>query len=436
MRVWELWRMPARAVALLLSLHIATLAVVVLAVREMVVPTAGQFSYALVAVLGVVWARTHATLRAGRSADVYERSGRIQHSSDDCWISALAIGASLGAGVLAVLAFEALTYLVHWVAFRAAPQRWRAPQKPSRLLFSVSSNGLAVAFAHTVFAATGGGSTFGLRAAAAAALAILCLQLATHGALIAVMHLAAGIDLRRLLHDEFHVALAQVSQKALGVLIWASWAQAPWTILFAFPLLLSFERAQRHAALLEQAQTDTKTGIANAAHWRSRAEHMITQARGLPAVVALIDLDHFKVVNDTFGHAAGDVVLRQTADRIQQAVRPGDVVGRFGGEEFTVLLGRATLEEAHAVAERVRSLVAGSPIPCETPTGTAMIPITCSIGISEIEPQEQGALTAALARADLALYRAKRQGRNRTEVAPRAVVAATPVADGSTHLPV
>jgi len=415
---WDLWKLPLKAVGMLLGLHAATVALVVLAVIAMPRPSAGQLGYASVAVLGIVWARTHAAYRPAQADQAYGRTTRIQHSADDCWLSALAIGVPLGLGVIAVLVGEALRHLVQRVAFGSAPQRWTVPGKPSRLLFSASSNTLAVATAHVVFTATAGSNELGPRSVAAAVLAILCLQLTTYFALIAVMQLTTGMGWRRLLRDEFQVAVAQCSQKALGVLIWAGWATAPWTVFFAFPLLLSFQRAQRHATLLEQAQIDSKTGIANAAHWRTRSELAIANAglHGPPAVVFIIDLDHFKVVNDTHGHVAGDEVLRQTAERIVEAVRPGDLVGRFGGEEFTVLLGRARADEAFVVAERIRVAVGTTPM---TYGGTIAIPITCSIGISTVDPRAEVPLTEALSRADGALYLAKARGRNRTE---RAVV--------------
>ncbi|MBK5307478.1 MAG: GGDEF domain-containing protein [Frankiaceae bacterium] len=410
---------------MLLVLHAAAVALAVLAVIAMPRLSGGQLGYASVAVLGIVWARTHAAYRPSQADQVYGRSTRIQHSADDCWFSALAIGVPLGLGVIAVLVAEVLRHLIQRLAFGSAPQRWTVPGKPSRQLFGASSNTLAVGIAHLVFTGIAGSDELGLRSVGAAVLAILCLQLATHVALITVMQLTTGMGWRRLLGDEFQVAVAQCSQKALGVLIWAGWATAPWTVFFAFPLLLSFQRAQRHTTLLEQAQIDSKTGIANAAHWRTRSELAIANAglRGRPAVVAIIDLDHFKVVNDSHGHVAGDEVLRQTAERIVEAVRPGDLVGRFGGEEFTVLLGRAAPEEAFVVAERIRVAVGTTPMRY----GDALaIPITCSIGISTVDPRGEVPLTEALSRADAALYRAKANGRNRTERAVAADVTTTP----------
>lgn len=116
--------------------------------------------------------------------------------------------------------------------------------------------------------------------------------------------------------------------------------------------------------------------------------------------VALVDLDHFKRLNDEAGHAAGDRLLRASAEAWAAALRTGDLIARYGGEEFALLLPQTALEDALPVVERIRAA---------TPA-----PVTCSVGAAAFDESEgPGEL---LARADAALYRAKRGGRNRVEV--------------------
>jgi diguanylate cyclase (GGDEF)-like protein len=123
----------------------------------------------------------------------------------------------------------------------------------------------------------------------------------------------------------------------------------------------------------------------------------------------MVDIDHFKAVNDTHGHQAGDVVLLSVAQVLAQGLRGADVIGRIGGEEFAILLPDTDIDGAHELAERLRAEVAETVIPLASGTD---VPVTVSIGASSLR-EGDSAVDAVLARADEALYRAKRDGRNR-----------------------
>ncbi len=128
--------------------------------------------------------------------------------------------------------------------------------------------------------------------------------------------------------------------------------------------------------------------------------------------VLLLDIDHFKRVNDTYGHAVGDQVLRGLADRCRALVRQVDIVGRYGGEEFAFLLPETDLFQASAIAERLRSAIAENPFTSEQ----GPIAITVSLGVSRAG-RDLSSLVALIEQADTALYQAKQKGRNRVEVA-------------------
>lgn len=168
------------------------------------------------------------------------------------------------------------------------------------------------------------------------------------------------------------------------------------------------------AQLLALATTDFLTGLANRRSFMEKMQHELARLQRAPeqgATILMLDLDHFKRVNDTYGHATGDAVLRHVAQLMRDNVRKIDLCGRLGGEEFAILLPYTHLNAAQNFAERLRAVVANTPTRLQGET----IPITISIGLSTIEPTD-ALPDHALARADEALYRAKALGRNRVEL--------------------
>jgi diguanylate cyclase (GGDEF)-like protein len=165
-----------------------------------------------------------------------------------------------------------------------------------------------------------------------------------------------------------------------------------------------------HARLVAQAVTDPLTGAYNRRHMESCLDDVIERQRrtGASAALLLIDIDQFKPVNDRFGHAAGDDVLRTVVGLVVDRVRRLDRVFRIGGDEFLLLLPDADLGAAQKVAEDLRARIAVSAI-----AGTA--PVTVSIGLAVLQPGQQ--MDAWMHAADAALYRAKQQGRNRVVAA-------------------
>ena len=163
---------------------------------------------------------------------------------------------------------------------------------------------------------------------------------------------------------------------------------------------------------MELAVTDPLTGLYNRRYMESHADALVERAaaRGKPLSVLIIDIDHFKAVNDTYGHDAGDDVLREFSDRLRSCIRGIDLACRHGGEEFVVVMPDTDLGVANKVAERIRRRVAAEPFPIER--GSRSVEVTISVGLAgRIGPQDKAALI--MKRADAALYLAKRDGRNR-----------------------
>ena len=168
-------------------------------------------------------------------------------------------------------------------------------------------------------------------------------------------------------------------------------------------------------ALERLASSDALTNLCSRRRWYELASVEIERFRRYrrPVSVLVADLDYFKRVNDTFGHAAGDEVLKAFAQLLRDNSRTSDVIGRIGGEEFAVLMPETPLEAAHDVALRIvsncRSVTAGGP--------AAAVKFTCSIGAAEARADD-GSIETVLARADAALYEAKRNGRDRVALDP------------------
>ena len=174
--------------------------------------------------------------------------------------------------------------------------------------------------------------------------------------------------------------------------------------------------------LQAKATHDSLTGLLNHEEILDTLDKELARSEreGVCVSVIMSDIDHFKLVNDTYGHLAGDVVLNVIAQKLQSMERPYDSIGRFGGEEFLIVLPDCCLECAAAFAERLRSSISKECI--DTPEG--MIPVAISLGVASSVQETKRDTLSLVKTADTALYRAKANGRNRVEVASNTMKAA------------
>lgn len=205
----------------------------------------------------------------------------------------------------------------------------------------------------------------------------------------------------------------------LGVLITLVIALSPALVILALPTVILVRRFLVHPILLAQSRVDSKTGLLNVSTWEEEAESELSRSVRMQNAmsVALVDIDHFKAVNDTYGHLVGDRVLKALADTLTGHMRDYDKAGRFGGEEFVLLLAQATEGEACRIAERLRLHVSEMEVPVSDNPGAACVRLTVSIGVTSMAAGSARELSDMLAAADSALYRAKQTGRNKVCVA-------------------
>jgi diguanylate cyclase (GGDEF)-like protein len=209
-----------------------------------------------------------------------------------------------------------------------------------------------------------------------------------------------------------------VSELCVAVLVTFCVAYSWIALVFAFPFITLLQRSVRHARLLQDARADSKTGLLNAATWENGATTELARAvrTRTQLAVALLDIDRFKVINDTYGHLTGDEVLKEIAHTLKTMLREYDLAGRFGGEEFALLLPQTRAVDAFRIAERIRSAISGLCIIAPGATGGERVHVTVSIGVAALDSGSKREYAELMAAADAALYRAKGCGRDQVQM--------------------
>jgi diguanylate cyclase (GGDEF)-like protein len=184
--------------------------------------------------------------------------------------------------------------------------------------------------------------------------------------------------------------------------------------VIGYQMAASLKHFQRFSSIKNIAIYDTLTNLYNRRYFEERLEVEAQKSffSDTSLSLVMVDIDHFKRVNDTFGHTEGDRVLCEIASLLKTSVRKKDTVARYGGEEFILILPEAGLEESSMIAERIRRLVEDTPFEI----GQAQINLTVSLGISNFPSHQARSKEELVKMADLALYDAKRRGRNRVNI--------------------
>jgi diguanylate cyclase (GGDEF)-like protein len=310
---------------------------------------------------------------------------------------------------------------------RVSLTQWRVRKAPLyRRVFTAAAVGLSYGAASVVFhglvglAPPGGGGTLG-HSTVWTLLVGLCavIQWVVNNALVvaAVKGSDRTADIRAAFFNG-EAIYNEIAGTCAAVLVTFGVAGNLLLAFAALPVVGLLQRSLSHVKLVSDARTDSKTGLLNAATWeRESAAEVVRAVRTQsPLAIAMMDIDKFKNVNDTYGHLVGDQVLKEIANTLNTLLRDYDLAGRFGGEEFSLLLPQTRAVDAFRIAERVRANIAGLSIIAPGAAGGERVQVTVSIGVAALDSGSKRELSELVAAADAALYRAKAGGRDQVQM--------------------
>jgi len=418
-RAWPLWEHPPWLRAYIVTVVLVNLLAIAVAVQ------AGLGTGRSFALLGILVACEAATV------EFTKRAGEITGVVKDVhgvWELPVAI---LLPPVYAFLVPILRLTLVHW---RVRPARLH------RRIFSAAVIGLSYGAASLVFhgimgsppgmaVAPGGHAPVWILAVAAAGVAQWVVNT---GLLFPALKSSDPSAKARDIVFGGEIVQNDVAELCVAVLVTFAIGVSLLTVVFALPFVTLLQRSFRHTQLVTASRVDSKTGLLNAATWEREAAAEVARAvrTRTPLAVALVDIDHFKGVNDTFGHLAGDRALKAIARTFRIFLRDYDLVGRFGGEEFALLLPHTSALDAYGIAERIREHIAVAPLDVADLPDEQHVSVTVSVGVAALgapwDTSSGSQITDLLAAADRALYQAKRGGRDRVCVVTDDVVVNAP----------
>jgi diguanylate cyclase (GGDEF)-like protein len=410
-REWAVWRRPKRVIFFLLAMELVAIAC---------------FAFAFAntsSITGLDWIR-FAILTVGATVHIQmtrRQEERRRNRTRAVLIDLTAVWVFPAAIILPPPLTVALVVLIRI-------QHWFVARRPAHnFVFSSITHALAAVVAHLTFLQLGPrdwGALIGFESIREFLLIVVTalvyegVQVLYIGGILA-LGASSTPTARNVLGSKADNLLEAVTV-GLGAVTAVLLVSLPPTVLIMAAVTVVFNRLAELDQLQDDVRTDPKTGVLNMRGWSESAQRALNRTVRSAGNLAMlmIDLDHFKWINDTFGHPAGDDVLRTVAHALGRATRPTDVVGRFGGEEFLVLLPDTDAVEAADVAERMRSAIAGLRIVTTDKRGaqTTVSGRTTSVGVA-VYPYHGVTVDLLLQAADAAVYEAKERGRNQVRVA-------------------
>jgi diguanylate cyclase (GGDEF)-like protein len=405
---WALWRLPRWLIVFLLAVVAADLAAIAVAASVTTI-TAGNL-----ALFGLLLGCTAVAVELSRKTG--EQAGVIK-DVHGVWELPVAILLPPLYALIVPIARVALTQL----RVRHAP--------PHRRVFTAAAVGLSYGAASLTFhglaglvglptrdvPGTLGHATVWTLLVLLSALVKLVLNKAMIMTAIKGTDPSASLRQTQFAREPIYNDTAEIG---IGALVTYGVAGNPLLVLAALPVVTLLQRSLRHAQLVTDSRADSKTGLLNAATWEHEATTEVARAirTRSPLAIALLDIDKFKVINDTYGHLVGDQVLKEIARTLNSMLREYDVAGRFGGEEFSLLLPQTRAVDAFRIAERVRANIAALSVIAPGESGGERVQVTVSIGVAALDSGSRRELTQLMAAADAALYRAKASGRDQVQM--------------------
>lgn len=403
-RKWALWSAPRSVILLVLGCAAATVVTSVWAASDF------RFQQRAVINLGILLALSIGFQEV--SSKVEKTRNRI-HSAryvdmSSVWIFAAVMALPFSYAFLVV----ALLHMQLWLRVGRP-----ASNLPHRAIFNVCTVWLACLGAHAALLSFPGAAPLpsGLLAIVAVLVSILAFTAVNASLVFAAVFLSTRPEpapFRSIWQDSF----LEFSTLCLAGLAGLALIFEPWLVVLIVPAMSILQRSVLVKELQEAATTDAKTGLLNAQAWHRVATVELERSvpTATPAALMIIDMDNFKLINDTYGHLAGDDVLKAVAGVLTDELRTYDSVGRFGGEEFVALLPKVDALDALAISDRVLQRIRDLRVKTRLLEGLEIGDLSASIGIA-CHPQQGSEVEGLLHLADSALYVAKREGRDRVE---------------------
>jgi diguanylate cyclase (GGDEF)-like protein len=410
-RAWALWQRPKRVVVALLGMEMLAVAIFVAAIANSAAPTPGDWIRFAILAAG---ATVHIQLTQRQEERRRNRTRTVLIDLTAVWTFPAAVIFPVQLTLLLV----ALIRLQHWFIARRPAHNF---------VFSSVAHGLSATLAQLTFlslAPHNWGSLGGMESLrdfgglVLAGLVFEAVQIVYVGSILALSS-SSRPTVGKVLGNKADNLLEAITI-GLGAVTAVLLVIMPPAVAIMAVVTVVFNRLAELDQLQDDVRTDSKTGALNMRGWNELAERALERARKSEDNVALlmIDLDHFKWINDSYGHPAGDDVLRAVAEALREVTRPTDVVGRFGGEEFLILLPDTNEMAAGLAAERVRLAIADLRIVTTDKRGsqTTINQRTTSVGVA-VFPQHADSLDTLMHAADSAVYEAKEAGRNQVRLA-------------------
>jgi diguanylate cyclase (GGDEF)-like protein len=413
-RRWALWAAPKRVVALVLMVYTLATFIAIWSLFRAPVDTVDLFRFCVLIALTVGYYA--ATRRLGRARWLLGQGEGVPYVTVDAvWMlpAALLLPSNLMLVVIVV------AYLLQWMYVAA---QGGSRQRTYRFLYTIAASVLACFAVRAALSAAAVSADSLTASTAISAFAIaIPVYLCVNTAIIALaMFLNSGTTRPASLFGSWSENGLELATLVFGAVTAASLLYAPWAAVLVLPAVFLLQ----HQALLRQlvaaATTDVKTELLNATAWRQVAQREVTRVsqRGGSVAILVLDMDHFKHINDEHGHLAGDAALKCVGAALADELRGYDAVGRFGGEEFVALLPGIDASDAGHAAERLRRRIESLAVPL--PGGDRTLSISASVGVA-LCPDHGGSLDDVLRAADHAMYLAKQAGRNTVRMAPGTV---------------